>query len=66
MRIALLCASRDAELVERALKLGGVAVDAVGAGGLQLVGAVAAGQQADRSIRARRAASRSQTASPIT
>ena len=46
MRIALLCASRvlyeHAELVERALKLGGVAVDAEGAGALQLVGAVAA------------------------
>ena len=45
MRIALLCAGQtpsSAELVERALKLGGVAVDAEGAGGLELVGAVAA------------------------
>ena len=47
MRIALLCASGrcsslHAELVERALKLGGVAVGAEGARALQLVGAVAA------------------------
>ena len=37
----------DPELVERGEQLGRVAVDAVGAGALELVGAVAAGQQAD-------------------
>ena len=38
----------EAELVERAVELGGVVVDAEGAGREELVGAVAAAQEADR------------------